>query len=376
MRQRALLIVLLAALVAMPLAGCGGSPDETGAAATAVTKEKTEAVSESEPAQEAEPVIATDTPEPETETAEEDETEESEAEEPSAETARGALQDLDSYRQTATLRSTTDDDVDETQVLLEYVREPQATRLVLTQVDSAGEPVSESEIIQIGNTTYIRTQEVGEEPGEWATFASDEASESGELPGALDWMASSDYFEGSSSCDRKGREDVAGQPATLYECDKGVFVPEEVDLTGKLVEGSAKTWISEEYRVPVRSIINYATEDEDGVRYEFYYEMTVTDVNVPITIEAPEGVEAPGLPEDVPLYPEANITTAMTGMVIFEAEAETADVLDFYREEMEAEGWTLDSDMEDMLTYAKEGRSVWIMVEAKDGMVEGSIMIQ
>ena len=70
------------------------------------------------------------------------------------------------------------------------------------------------------------------------------------------------------------------------------------------------------------------------------------------------------------------MTMAMAGIVGFEVEAALADVSAFYREQMEIEGWTLDSEYEGMLNYSKDGRTAMIMLSESDDMTEGSIMVQ
>jgi hypothetical protein len=190
-------------------------------------------------------------------------------------------------------------------------------------------------------------------------------------------MNAANYLD-DANCKRKGRDDVDGQAAVLYVCEQGVFGAYSGiwGATGKLVSGSVQTWVSDEYDVPLRSISEWIGEDDDKVRHEYYSEASITDINEPIKIEAPEGVDLPGLPEDVPLYPDASITLAMAGMVGFDVEAEMADVIAFYREQMVASGWTLDTDGGEMLSFSKESRTATIMLSADDTLVSGSIIVQ
>ena len=48
-------------------------------------------------------------------------------------------------------------------------------------------------------------------------------------------------------------------------------------VTGKLIEASIQTWVSDEYDVPLRSITEWVGEDDDKVRHEYYSEGIITD---------------------------------------------------------------------------------------------------
>ena len=209
------------------------------------------------------------------------------------------------------------------------------------------------------------------------SYTSEDAEEPESSADITNWMNAANYLE-DPNCKRQGREDVDGQNAVLYVCDEGVFgaYGGVWGVTGKLIEASVQTWVSDEYDVPLRSITEWVGEDDDKVRHEYYSEGIITDINEPITIEPPEGVDLPGLPEDVPLYPEAKITLAMAGMVGFEVDAAMPDVIAFYKEEMVAQGWTLDSDGGEMLSFSKEGRTATVMMSASDATISGSIIVQ
>lgn len=287
-----------------------------------------------------------------------------------------SLDTLDSYRQTMTTRTVSDGEVTEWTLVMEFVRDPAATRMVWTSVDEEGEEES-WETVQIGTTTYMRGDENDEGQAEWISYTSEDAEEPEAAADITNWVSAGNYLD-DPSCSRKGREEVDGQGATLYVCDAGVFGAYSSiwGATGKLIEGSVQTWVSDEYNVALRSISEWIGEDDEGIRHEYRSEAVITDINEPFTIEAPAGVDAPGLPDDVPLYPGATMTMAMAGIVGFEVEAALADVSAFYREQMEVEGWTLDSEYEGMLNYSKDGRTAMIMLSESDDLIEGSIMVQ
>lgn len=90
-----------------------------------------------------------------------------------------------------------------------------------------------------------------------------------------------------------------------------------------------------------------------------------------------EGSELPtDFPDDVPLFPDAKVTGSMSvaeegRMVKLRAEAGGADVLAFYRRELEAQGWQIEAEMDlggqRMLTAGKDERIVSVQILGGDG---------
>jgi len=287
-----------------------------------------------------------------------------------------SLDTLDSYRQTMTTRVVTDDEETEWTMVTEFVRDPAAYRAVWTSVEGDDDAEEAWEILQIEDTTYMRSDD-GSGEGEWMAYSSADAEDIQSSADITNWMSAENYLD-DEGCKSKGREKVDGQDTIHYVCDERMFTAYSGiwGVTGKLIEASLETWVSDEYGVPLRSISSWVGEDEDGVRHEYYSEGEITDINKPITIEAPSGVDVPGLPEDVPMYPGATIDVAMAGMVSFKVDAAADEVISFYQEAMPAEGWSLDSEMEGMLMFSKEGRSATIMTSEEDDLISVTVLVQ
>ncbi len=370
MRLRILTAAVLFVLLMVPLAGCAGKKDAPPDAV---------AIGGAQDAADSDDVAGDDVEGVESSVEEADaDDEDDDRDDPDSSESPDirSLNTLDSYRQTMTTRTASDGEVTEWTLVMEYVRDPAATRMVWISVDDDGEEES-WETVQIGTTTYMRGDEDDEGQAEWISYTTEDAEDPEAPADITNWVSAGNYLD-DPNCSRKGREEVDGQDATLYVCDAGVFgaFSNIWGATGKLIEGSVRTWVSDEYNVALRSISEWIGEDDEGIRHEYRSEAVITDINQPITIEAPAGVEAPGLPDDIPLYPGATITVAMSGMVGFEVEAELTDVTVFYREQMETEGWTLDSEYEGMLNYSKDGRTAMVVLAESDDMIEGTIMVQ
>ncbi|HHX45736.1 MAG TPA: hypothetical protein GX714_17405 [Chloroflexi bacterium] len=151
---------------------------------------------------------------------------------------------------------------------------------------------------------------------------------------------------------------------------------------GRMDESSADVWVAEigtgdaAVTVVVKAQTTFAGKDLAGVEWSGEMTVDVTDVNAPITIEAPEGVEPPGMPEDVPLMEGAENVQSVMGINTFEVEATLDEVMAFYDDEMAANGWSLDDDsVPGMRTYTKDARSAMLMAEETEAGASVTIMI-
>jgi len=102
----------------------------------------------------------------------------------------------------------------------------------------------------------------------------------------------------------------------------------------------------------------------------------VTDINQPIVIEPPEGVEVPAWPEDVPLMEGAtNVSSVVsgTGVNTYEIAVPCDQVVAFYDEEMPTNGW--DRPDPAMHIYVKGNRQARLLGGEQDGGCGVTIMI-
>jgi hypothetical protein len=105
-----------------------------------------------------------------------------------------------------------------------------------------------------------------------------------------------------------------------------------------------------------------------------------TDVNEPFTIEVPEEAMAgAGLPQDIPVPPDAGAVSSMFGMITFESPSTAQEVADFYQAEMPNNGWT-ETGADDMgaifmLEYEKDGRTASFMISTDQDTGVTSVLI-
>ncbi len=313
--------------------------------------------------------------EPEAEAPTEEPVEDDEApsdEAPSVDT--GALSELDSYRarlhwEVAKADGTTED------FTLEQAatRDPQAEHFLMEAADGS------MEYIEIGNQTWMRFGD------QWMQSSSDEADpeEFGDaISSGEDWI--SDVDEGEYEF--VGREEVNGIQARHYtlEYEQGWLglLGDAADVDD-LERGVADVWIADEPDLPefvVRFVIEaeYEGDDEQGT---VTMSQDVYDVNEPFTIEPPEDAAAGGLPEGVPLYPDATDLTSFGTMTTFTVDDDVTTVAGFYNEALTGAGWSETDESiatEEMVTsqWEKGDQTLTLSVVGEDDGTTVLIMVE
>lgn len=272
-----------------------------------------------------------------------------------------ALDRLQSYRMRMTTMWTPEEGEAEHFIMERaQTREPHAQRTVWRE----GDDEAISELVQIGDQTWIcsagQCTQMHGDP--------DDVTDDFQDPGMFGFgFMTDDVYD-----ELLGREEVNGIQTRRYELSlsplQAAFLAE-----GDVSNLAGEAWIADEADLPaftVRFEMSWIEERQEltgeaSIVYEIY------DINAPLTIEPPAGAEATGLPEDVPLYPGAEQQLSAQGMVALRTPDSPSEVGDFYRDEMEAQGWTLDADDEigDMVQqrWTKGPTTLTILVSTQDG---------
>jgi hypothetical protein len=179
----------------------------------------------------------------------------------------------------------------------------------------------------------------------------------------------------------EGRERKRGYQTRHYTLDltpmQAAFLSQ-----GEVSDLEGEAWIADEPDLPafaVRFEMSW-TEKRESITGQAAFVYETYDVNAPFTIEPPQWADSSGLPEDVPIYPGAEVSFSTEGMTAFNAADGVSDVADFYREALSAEGWTMESDdeMGSMVqqTWKKGERTLTLLVSSEDGGSSGMITIE
>jgi hypothetical protein len=276
------------------------------------------------------------------------------------------LDQLDSYRATISYELKKDDGTEESFKLEQAAtREPAAQHLTMSSEDG------DIEYIQIEDQMWIRFGE------EWIQGSADAADIDDDGFGSMlsssdDWI--SDVDEGDY--EYLGKETVNGIETKHYrvEYSEGwMGMLDQADADGDIDNGVADVWIANERDLP-EFIVRYRVELEgtlDGEEGTVTLAQDVTEVNEDVQIEAPEGVAMGGLPEGIPVYPDATDLTNFGGMTTFTAPDDVKAVNDFYTDALTNAGWEEGGDgfdMENMVssTWSKGSEELSLTITGDD----------
>jgi hypothetical protein len=300
-------------------------------------------------------------------------------EEPAGEDTGMALRSMDefdSYRQKVVMTWVgAAEGTPEMSVLQEFVREPPASRSMITFQNDDGSSET-METVRIGDTVYTK---IGED---WFASTTAEGSEE-EMEQYTAWANPNDFIS-SGDCRLVGSEQVGDLDAKHYSCGEELLIGSQetmpAELRSTITLARVDTWVSTKFEVAVKTEIYWEGTDSDGNEMTYTFGSEVYDINQPITIEPPEGTEAPGVPDDVPMVDGAtNLQiSGQPPMVIinFGVSLPVADVIAFYSDEMPKQGWTaLASPIPAMMNFEKAGRTAMIMAEEADGASTATIVI-
>lgn len=240
-----------------------------------------------------------------------------------------------------------------------HTRNPSAQRMVMGGMEG----VEGFELVQIEDRSWVcgggTCTQMEADPEELASDFSDAAMFD---PGDLTDESNATFV---------GRETIDGIRTRHYTLNltpmQAAFLAQ-----GEVSDLAGEAWIADEPDLPafaVRFEMSW-TEKRQNLTGQVSFVYETYDVNVPFTIEPPEGAEASNLPEDVPVYPNGEQTFSMAGMTSFSTPDGVTEVADFYRDGLAAEGWTLESDDEMgamvQQVWKKAARTLTLIVTTQD----------
>lgn len=295
-----------------------------------------------------------------------------------------ALQGAETFRGRTTIKGSDGTDV---LVELERVKEPPAARAIFRGMDAGGETM-EAELVQVEGILYMRTKEDGEW-SEWMSMRIEQGMQ-GLSPTEMFFMP----FVGLTSWEARDldvvdrHEDVNGIDTTHYRVAdtamarfiRMVTAPGEQEEDLAISNVQADFWVANKGDFLAKVHIHFeGTEQGEPITGDIMSEILA--VNEPLEIRPPAGAAKPGLPEDVPTYPGAELVASMQGMVSFTVAASVKEVAEFYKQELPARGWTLQEggmETEDMAmyTFAKGEQTCQVVAMQEEGATTLNIVCQ
>jgi hypothetical protein len=286
-----------------------------------------------------------------------------------------ALSQLDSYRAVMTWRvEKADGTVEEFSIEQAATRDPAAQQFSMTAADGEG-----MQVIQIGDQMWMRYGD------EWMQTSTDEGSSVEDSFG--DFLTTGDQWIsdlGSSDYEDLGKETINGVQTRHYRAkysDAWLGLLAEAGSDGQISDGTADIWISDESDLP-KFVVRYLVEMQgtiDGGDATATLSEDVMDINGSFTIEAPQDVAQGGLPDGVPLYPDATDVTTFGTMTMFSSADDVATVNAFYQDALEGAGWTVGDDAMEMegvatSTWTKDDQTLTMSITTGDNDTGADVM--
>jgi hypothetical protein len=240
---------------------------------------------------------------------------------------------LDSYRlrHTWTFDWSGEGQSGKTEVLVEYVADPYAERVVITR---DGQPLGQ-ELIRQGDVTYILM------PEGWRATKSTAAlfpPESDPRLGMLPYVA-------GATAELVGEEELDGLRVRHYR-----YAQEDLffgDYYTQTAQALADVWVADQYDLYIKATLRWEGLTPDMGEGGFALESRVTDINQPIAITPPEGVKPPEIPEDIVMMRDASDLALVEDLVYYQTRFAPSEVADYYKAMMPMRGWTLEFDSRD-----------------------------
>lgn len=251
-------------------------------------------------------------------------------------------------------------------------RDPAAKQLTMVSQDEA------VELIQIGSDMWMRFGD------DWMRTSSDDVSidSFGDVLQTSDgWVA--DLQDGAY--DYIGKETVNGIQTRHYRAERsehwGTFF-DMLGAGGETESGVADVWVADDAALP-NFVVRFAVEvhgEIDGVVATMTLRQEVSAINEPIVIDPPEGIALGGLPDGIPIYPDATEVTQFGTMTTFTVAADLETVNAFYESALVAAGWTMEGEPTliegtAMSSWVKEGQGLTLMISTEDDGVSASVVV-
>ncbi len=171
-----------------------------------------------------------------------------------------------------------------------------------------------------------------------------------------------------------GYDTVAGVKAKHYTFDEKAFT------WGGFGKVKGEVWVAPEGYVLKETAEAYGKDfffekGEGTIRWTW----ELTEINKPFTIEVP--AECAQLqPRDVPILPDASELMVAQGFIAYKSATPFQNAVNFYKEQMIANGWKAAEGSMEMgnmavLNYSKEGRTASVSIQAEEKGVTVMITI-
>jgi hypothetical protein len=273
------------------------------------------------------------------------------------------LASLQSYKSTMTMQFSGTDDQGQPvngswQTEEDYTQEPQAQRIAITSSGFSTETVQTGsfEMITIGDTTYMLTQDENGEPSCISISSSEQSN-------MQQGLYTPDVLGGINDAKYVNTETVNGVQAKHYAWSEGSqsllgFASSKGDVW-KAVDGDyVVKYVAE---ASGKGALFGATQEEGTISIDY----ELSDVNGSFTIEAPDSCAGPAT--DIPIMADAQDKSSFGEMLSYSSPSDFATVVDFYKTEMPNNGWQSSGEPMEVeglasLEFTKDSRTAQVVI--------------
>ncbi len=246
----------------------------------------------------------------------------------------------------------------------EYSSSPEALHWNWKYTDVNAKNPSGMEAWQIGDTTYMLTNDQSNQANCISFSTADASQRLGKglfSPKTLGGVSNGRYV---------GAETANGIPSNHFQYDQ-----QGVSLSG-LGKVSGEVWVAVDGGYVVKDLLKWegsaglfgSTATSTGAGQ---WDWELSDANQPITITAPDNCQ--GAAGDIPMMPDAKEKSSLGDTIIYKSASKVADVVAFYKKAMPAAGWKLEgepmtTDAFATLTFTQDSKKAQVSITSEGGM--------
>ena len=311
-----------------------------------------------------------------------------------AESLENTLQNLSSYRWQFNMEFEGVDNQGQAEsgqvkMLLESIKEPAAMHLQMEVEGNVAEELGGAAVVEIyaaDDVAYMKNPE----DGAWFSFPAE---------GFVSDFFGQGFFNPDEIIELPDSARRSVLPQEVNGISTWHYTFDETDVDDaefELEEANGEIWVAREGGYPVKLVLeatgaatNTNAEDQLFTSGTLKMNYELVDVNADFTIEVPEeALSAEGLgdafgavdPAEIewPIMADATVDFAMEGLVSYTVQGSIADVVEFYRAEMPAQGWTSQADSEviteesALMTFTRDDTELSLIVSKE---ADGSLSV-
>ncbi|MCB9134220.1 MAG: hypothetical protein H6636_02270 [Anaerolineales bacterium] len=237
------------------------------------------------------------------------------------------------------------------------------------QTSSADVPLSSTEIVQLDNTIYMSSAELG-----CFSLPADE----GDSENPYDELVNAGDFLTGQATRVQPDETLNGIPVYAYELTTANLDTSDPAAQNITEISFGRLYVAKDTGYIVGMVIDGRGKDtasgsESDLVGDIHYELNYFDLNQPITVTIPEacaqGDTGGGVTSgSFPMPEGVTDLISITGITSFSSTQTPEELSQFYKTEMVAAGWTLDNEINVSglvtLTFTKDGKTATVTITA------------